>query len=95
MTNQQQYEQNPAFIHRQIVDEMVLVPIHQNVVDMESVYTLNTVGASIWSLLKQPASHTELKSALLDEYDVDPDLLEADLIRFINEMLAINAIRMM
>ncbi len=49
MTQQEaRYERNPDFIFRKIVDEMVLVPIHQDVADMDCIYTLNSVGASIW-----------------------------------------------
>lgn len=87
------YERNPEFIFRKIVDEMVLVPIHQDVVDMDCIYTLNEVGASVWGRLDRPATRVELQSGLLEEYDADPETLAADLERFLAEMAAFGAVR--
>jgi len=87
------YERNPEFIFRKIVDETVLVPIHQDVADMDCIYTLNEVGASIWARLERPATRAELRSSLLEEYDADPEALAADLDGFLTEMAAIGAVR--
>jgi len=84
---------NPDFIHRKIVDEVVLVPIHKQVADMDSIFTLNEVGASIWQLLNHPTSKTALHAALLEEYQASPETLSADLDIFLEEMLSIDAIR--
>jgi hypothetical protein len=35
----------------------------------------------------------ELQAAILDEYDVQPDVLAPDLERFLGEMVAIDALR--
>ena len=87
------YERNPDFVHRKIVEEWVLVPIHQNVADMDCIYTLNSVGASVWQRIETPATLAEIKSALLDEYDAGPEVIAADLEAFLREMTAIGAIR--
>ena len=44
------YERNSEFIFRRIVDELVLVPVRQDVADMDCIYTTNTMGAFIWLL---------------------------------------------
>ena len=94
MTQQEaRYARNPDFIFRRIVDEMVLVPIHQDVADMDCIYTLNSVGASIWARLDRPATLAELRSGLLEEYDADPEALAADLESFLAEMTAAGAVR--
>lgn len=94
MTQQDgRYERNPDFIFRRIVNETVLVPIHQDVADMDCLYTLNEVGASVWGKLDRPATQAELRSGLLEEYDADPEMLAADLESFLAEMMAIDAIR--
>jgi len=87
------FERNPEFIFRRIVDEMVLVPIHQNVADMDCIYTLNEVGASIWARLERPATLADLGTGLLEEYDADPETVAEDLDEFIGEMTAIGAVR--
>ena len=87
------YERNPDFIFRRIVDEAVLVPIHQQVADMECIYTMNPTGAFIWARLEKPAAYDELEAALLDEYDAAPEAIAADLEAFLAEMAAIGAVR--
>lgn len=87
------FERNPDFIFRKIIDEFILVPIHQDVADMDCIYTLNNVGAYVWEQLAQKASQSELQTALLNEFDAEPAILAADLENFLNEMTAIGALR--
>jgi len=87
------YERNPDFIFRRIVDEAVLVPIQQDVADMDCIYTMNPTGALIWERLEKPATPAELQAALLDEYEADPGSLASDLKNFLDEMAAIGAVR--
>jgi hypothetical protein len=42
-------------------------------------YSLNEVGALIWSLLQQPREVREIRERVLAEYEVDPDQCAADL----------------
>lgn len=87
------YERNPDFIFRKIIDEFILVPIHQDVADMDCIYTLNNVGAFVWEQLAQNVSQIELQAALLEEFDAEPAVLAADLENFLNEMTDIGALR--
>lgn len=87
------YERNPDYIYRKIVDELVLVPIHQDVADMDCIYTLNSVGASVWQRLDAPSTQAELQAALLEEYAVALETLAADLDAFLREMTAVDAVR--
>ncbi len=93
MVNEIKYTRNPDFIYRKIVDESVLVPFHNNVADMDCIYTLNALGAFIWEQLAEPRTRFDLEQAVLVEYNVEPAVLVADLDRFIAEMVSINAIR--
>jgi len=49
-------------------------------------YGMNPVGARVWDLLKQPKSVTELRNALLDEYDVDETRCGDDLLALLETM---------
>lgn len=93
MQDEGQYERNPDFIFRRIVDQAVLVPIFQEVGDMDCIYTLNGVGAFVWGRLEVPATRDELVQAIADEYAADEDAVAADLERFLGEMVSIGAIR--
>jgi len=49
-------------------------------------YTLNSVGASIWSQIQQKTTLAGIKKELLDEFDVEEQKCELDLIRIVKEM---------
>lgn len=42
-------------------------------------YGLDSVGASVWSLIQEPTTFAEIREALLGIYDVDRSQLESDL----------------
>ena len=93
MPNEVQFQRNPDYIFRKIADESVLVPIRQDVASMDSIFTLNSVGAFLWEQMAQPATQADLGVAVLNEYDADPEILMSDLERFLGEMIAIGAVR--
>jgi len=86
------FQRNSNFIYRQIVDEAVLVPIHQDVADMDCIYTLNDVGAFIWDLLKEPQTREALIAGVLADYDIDPEVVTADVSQFLDEMTLVGAL---
>ncbi len=51
-------------------------------------YGLDPVGARIWTLIQQPRSVDELRETLLNEYDVEPERCEGDLLGLLEKLLA-------
>lgn len=92
MSQETRYQRNPDFIYRKIVDESVLIPIHQDIANMDSIFTLNGIGAFIWEQLEQPTTQASLQAAILDEYDANQEVLLADLENFLGQMKEIDAI---
>lgn len=90
---QVRYERNPEFIFRRIVDELVLVPIRQDVADMDCIYTMNPMGAFIWEKLDGGATMGDLQAAVEREFDVEPEVAASDLIEFLNELESAGAVR--
>ena len=43
-------------------------------------YGLDAVGARIWSLIEEPRTVNEIRDILLEEYDVEPERCERDLL---------------
>ena len=84
---------NPDFIYRRIVDEIVLIPIHKNVSDMNSIYSLNEIGALLWDQMEQPASLEELSSLVKNTYDVDQQQAEEDIKTYLNELFEFGAVK--
>ncbi len=49
-------------------------------------YGLDPVGARIWKLLDQPRSVEDLRTVILDEYDVEPGKCESDLLVLLEKL---------
>ncbi len=49
-------------------------------------YGLNSVGARVWELLQQPKSVGEIRDALLEEYEVEGERCERDLLDLLEKM---------
>jgi Coenzyme PQQ synthesis protein D (PqqD) len=49
-------------------------------------YGLNTVGARIWDLIQAPMTVDALRDTLLQEYNVEPQLCERELLTLLEEL---------
>lgn len=49
-------------------------------------YGLDAVGARAWSLIQKPLAVTEIKETLLNEYEVEPERCEQDLLALLNDL---------
>lgn len=79
-------------VFRKIEGEVVLVPIRNNVGDLQSIYTLNEVAGRIWELLDGKNSETDIASILTSEFEVTPEQAGADVADFLREMEHVGAI---
>ena len=67
-------------------NEYVLVPVANNIADMNSMYTLNETGAFIWEHINGKNSVEDIINELIREYEVDYETASNDLFSFINDM---------
>lgn len=49
-------------------------------------YGLNAMGARIWSLIQKPRIVEEVRDVLVNEYDVQPERCERDLLALLQEL---------
>jgi hypothetical protein len=77
---------SPSIVTRKTGNEYVLVPITNNIADMNSVYTLNETGAFIWEHINGKRSVEEIINILTTEYDIDHESAENDVFSFIDNM---------
>ncbi len=87
------YRRDPNFVSRRIENETVLVPIRNNVGDLDCIFSLNPVGALVWEHLDGAATLEAIRDRIVGEYDVSVVAAEADLNAFVAEMESISAIR--
>jgi len=86
------YNRSDSVVSRKIGDEFILVPIRQDVGDLESIYTLNETGALIWELIDGKTRVREIKERIVDEFDVEPIQAEQDLKEHLAQLEGIKAI---
>ena len=77
---------SPDIVTRKTGNEYVLVPVANNIADMNSVYTLNETGAFIWDLIDGKRNIEEIISLLTEEYDINEQSASEDVISLINNM---------
>lgn len=77
---------SPSVVTRKTGNEYVLVPVTNNIADMNSVYTLNETGAFIWEQIDGEKNVEEIISLLTEEYEIDNKKAEADVFSFIDNM---------
>ena len=86
------YNRSDSVVSRKIGDEFILVPIRQDVGDLESIYTLNETAARIWELIDGKTRVREIKERIIDEFDVEPIQAEQDLKEHLAQLEGIEAI---
>jgi len=56
-------------------------------------YSLNDVGARIWYLIQEPKSVSDIRNTILQEFDVEPERCEQDLLRLLQDLAGKELIR--
>jgi hypothetical protein len=86
------YQKNQNFVFRQIDDEILLVPIKDNVGDLGSIYNLNPVAAFVWQHLDGEKTLNDIKDLMTGEFEVSGPDAEQDLAEFVGELEKIDAV---
>ncbi len=77
---------SPSVVTRKTGNEYVLVPVTNNIADMNSVYTLNETGAFVWEHIDGRNSVENLIEAVINEYETDKETATKDVLSLINDM---------
>lgn len=88
----QVYQKSPDIVARQILNELILVPIRRKAGEIECLYTLNEVGARIWELIDGRRLVKEIRDLIVAEFEVTEAEAEADLLTLLAQLGEIGAI---
>ena len=67
----------------QIDDELVMVSIESG-----NYFVLNLTARRIWDLLESPLSISEICDKLMEEYEIDPQNCQAEVLQFAEKLLS-------
>lgn len=87
------FVRNEQVVSRKIVDELILVPMRTDVAEMETLYTLNEVGARVYELIDGERTLEAIVETVFEEFDVTREQAEMDVREFVEQLLAIDSIR--
>lgn len=73
-------------ITREIAGETILVPVGKTVYESHGLFVLNELGAFIWDILPRVNSEEQICKAVLEEYDVSPEVVAADVAEFLGQL---------
>jgi Coenzyme PQQ synthesis protein D (PqqD) len=62
-------------------DEVAILELDRGVY-----YGLNDTGSFLWNLMQKPVRVNEMRAALVEEFDVDAEIAEKDLLRVLGDL---------
>jgi hypothetical protein len=76
-------QRKAGLIEAEVDGEMVALHV-----DNGTCYGFNGTATRIWAMIEQPKKLSELRDALVGEYDVDPQICEAELLDLLKDLEA-------
>lgn len=74
------------FVCKHTGEELLLIPLKDNVADFNQYLVLNELGAFIWTALSAELTLDALQDQILNEFEVEEGILRTDLEKFIPEI---------
>jgi hypothetical protein len=78
---------NQEVVARQIQGELIIVPIRRGVGDLNSLYTLNPVGALLWDFMTEGHTLGEMVRRVCDEFEVTTSQAQQDIEVFLDSLM--------
>jgi hypothetical protein len=75
------FRKSAELLESDVDDEIVALDVNKG-----QCYGLNAVGSRVWKLLDAPMSLREICSSLQDEYEVTPEVCEAEVGRLLADL---------
>jgi hypothetical protein len=77
------YARSDGAVTRKIAGETVIVPVRDDVADLDSIYTLNETGSFVWELIDGQRTVDALIEAVAAEFEVSREVATADVKRLV------------
>ena len=77
------------FVVRQVMDDIVAIPVGQAALQLNGMILLNDVSKVIWQCLEQGSELAGIVSAVTDAFEVSPQEAQADILEFLDQLRAL------
>ena len=92
MNGERVYKRADDVICRQVGHESILVPISNNVGNLDYIFTLSPVAGRIWELLDGSRTVDQIVATICDEYDVTPEQAAADMAELVSNLAEVSLV---
>jgi hypothetical protein len=80
------FSKKEDFVTREIAGETIIVPIRKQAGDLESIYTLNELGTTIWGMIDGKTKVSKIIEAIHENYDTTPENAARDVTEFLQSL---------
>jgi hypothetical protein len=92
LSNHVRFVRNQEVVSRKIEGELIIVPIRSGVGDLNSLYTLNSVGSVLWEFMTEGHTVDEMVQRVCDEFEVTKTQAQQDIEAFLDSLLEENLV---
>lgn len=86
MNIQTLYNLKSKFVSREVGNELILVPLVDNVAKMSELFTLNETAKFIWENSKEEMTIEDMEILMTDSFNIDKETARKDITAFLNHM---------
>jgi hypothetical protein len=86
------FSRSPDFVSRKIAGELIIVPIRRSASEIDCIYAGNEVAARIWELIDAKREVSAIRDAVVEEFEVELDIAETDLVGFLQQLEEVGAV---
>jgi len=77
---------SPDVVFRKINEEYLLIPLTDNIADMDSIYRLSETGAFIWGMIDGMRDISDITAKVVEEFNVEREEAEKDVVEFFRDV---------
>jgi 2-keto-3-deoxy-L-rhamnonate aldolase RhmA len=76
----------PKFVTRQVGNELILVPLSDNVAQMSELFTLNETGRFIWENINEKTTVEVMEGLMTEAFIIDRETAKKDIENFLKQL---------
>ena len=80
------FSKKEDFVTREIAGETIIVPIRKQAGDLESIYTLNELGTTIWGMIDGKTKVSKIIEAIHENYNTPRENAARDVVEFLQSL---------
>lgn len=77
---------NGEFVIRQLLDDIIAVPVGQTILKFNGMIMLNDVSLLIWNCLEQDTDLDSIVAAVTEKFDVSEQTARTDIMTFLQQL---------